>query len=166
MKMATFGSFSGIIARIEDFWAEDPAIKGCSKFITVQNGEENTVNFIVTPSTYFVDHVTMKVGDAVTGYYDANAPVPMIYPPQYRAIVMARIVPYQNVKVDYFNSQLISSDGTLKLIISPFTQIILENDQAFTENTANRNLIVVYGIATKSFPAQTVPYRIVVMCQI
>lgn len=163
--MSTFGSFSGIITRIENFWTGDQSTTGCSKFMTIQNGEENKVNFIVTPTTYFVDHVTLKVGDAVMGYYDANAPVPMIYPPQYRAIVMARMVPYQNVKVDYFNNQLISSDGTLKLIISPFTQIIQENDQTFTGNPANRNLVVVYGAATKSIPSQTSPYRIIVMCR-
>ena len=100
----------------------------------------------------------------VTGFYDANAPVPMIFPPQFRAIVMARDTQYQNVKVDYFNNQLVSSDNNLKLNIAPWTQIVLENGQAFTRNPANRNLIVVYGATTKSIPAQTTPYKIIVMC--
>ncbi|MFT9497260.1 hypothetical protein [Anaerosolibacter sp.] len=106
----------------------------------------------------------VSVGDIVVGFYDANAPVPLIYPPQYRAIVMSRLVLGQNVKVDYFNEQLVSSDGTLKLNIAPFTQIILENNQAFTANLANRNLIVLYGPTTRSIPAQTTPYKIIVLC--
>lgn len=100
----------------------------------------------------------------VTGFYDANAAVPLIFPPQFRAIVMTRDTQFRNVKVDYFNSQLISSDNTLKLNISPYTQILLENGQAFTRNPANRNLIVTYGPTTMSIPAQTTPYKIIVMC--
>ncbi len=115
-------------------------------------------------SILLVDHFMAVVGDRITGFYDANAPVPLIYPPQYRAIVMAKDNPYQNVKVDYFNSQLVSSDGMLKLNISPNTLILLENGQAFTGNLSNRNLIVVYGATTRSTPAQTTPYKIIVMC--
>jgi hypothetical protein len=164
IKMATFGSFSGIITMISDFNTGDEATSGCYKLMSVQNREGSIVNFVVEPATYFVDHVMMRVGDSVIGFYDANAPVPLIYPPQYRAIVMARLVSNQSVKVDYFNSQLVSSDGMLKLNISPFTQIIQENGQAFTGNPANRNLIVIYSVATMSIPAQTTPYRIIVMC--
>lgn len=162
--MAVFGSFSGILTKIEDFFTGDGATAGCNKLFTVQNGEGSTVNFVVTPATYFVDHVMMTAGNTVTGFYNANAPVPMIYPPQYQAVVMARAAQNQNVKVDFFDSQLVSSDGTLKLTISPFTQILLENDQAFQGYPANRNLIAIYGTVTMSIPAQTIPYRIIVMC--
>ncbi|EEL50371.1 hypothetical protein bcere0022_22650 [Bacillus cereus Rock3-44] len=106
----------------------------------------------------------ISVGDKVTGYYDGNAPVPLIYPPQYRALVMVKDTPYQNVKVDYFDSQLKSSDGQLQLNLSPYTQIVLTNGQPYSKNPTNRNLIVIYGPATKSIPAQTTPYRIIVWC--
>ena len=105
---------------------------GCYKLMSVENGSGNLVNFVVSPTTYFVDHVMVIVGDNVTGFYDANAPVPLIFPPQFRAIVMARNTPYRNVKVDYFNSQLVSSDNNLKLNIAPSTHIVLKNDQAFS----------------------------------
>ena len=62
----------------------------------------------------------VTVGDRVTGYYDGDAPTILIYPPQYQALVMVKENPYQNVKVDYFNSQLLSSDGQLQLNLSPF----------------------------------------------
>lgn len=77
---------------------------------------------------------------------------------------MALFVQGQNVKVDYFNEQLESSDGTLKLNIGPFTQIVMENGQWFTASPANHDLIVIYGPTTRSIPAQTTPYKIIVMC--
>jgi hypothetical protein len=128
------------------------------------NGTGASVNFVVEPSTYFVDLEMVAVGDRVTGYYDANAPVPLIYPPQYRALIMVKESPARNVKVDYFNSQLVSSDGFLKLNLSPYTQILLRNGQFFSSSPANRNLIVIFGPSTKSIPAQTTPYRIIVWC--
>lgn len=163
--MAAFLSFLGIITAINDISTGSEEPSGCNKLISVQNRDGNIVNFIVRPETYFVDHVLVTVGDPVIGFYDANAPVPLIYPPQYQAVVMTKATVGQNVKVDYFNSQMISSDGMLKINISPFTQILLENGQAFTKNPANRNLIVVYGSTTMSIPAQTIPYKIIVMCR-
>jgi hypothetical protein len=163
--MKKFEAFNGIVTTIDDFWiAENGEGAGCYKLISVENRDGVLVNFVVAPDTYFVNHVMVRPGDIVTGFYDANAPVPLIFPPQYRAIVMTRDNQYQNVKVDYFNNQLISSDNNLKLNIAPWTKIVLENGQAFTRNPANRNLIVVYGATTKSIPAQTTPYKIIVMC--
>ena len=71
---------------------------------------------------------------------------------------------YQNVKVDYFNNQLVSADGQLKLNIAPNTPTLLTNGQPFSKNPANRNLIVIYGPTTRSIPAQTTPYQIIVWC--
>lgn len=132
--------------------------------MSVFDGTGRQVNFVIEPRTYFVDQAMVGIGDQVTGYYDADAPVPMIYPPQYRALVMVKETGSQMVKVDFFNSQLISSDGMLKLNLSPGIPILLENGQMFTKSPANRNLIVVYGPATFSIPAQTTPYRIIVLC--
>lgn len=161
--MKDFQSVSGIIIAISDLFTT-PEEMGCYKLISIQKMDGEIVNFIVSPTTYFVDLVMVRPGDPVTGFYDANAPVPLIYPPQYQAIVMARAVPYQNVKVDFFNEALVSSDGMLKLNIAPTTQIVLENGQAFTGNPTNRYLVVVYGPTTRSIPAQTTPEQIVVLC--
>jgi hypothetical protein len=163
--MIKFQSFSGFITAIDDFLINESGEgAGCYKLMSVEDGFGSIVNFVVSPETYFVDHVMVRVGDNVTGYYDGNAPVPMIFPPQFRAIVMVRNTPYQNVKLDYFNSELVSSDNYLKLNIAPYTQIVMENGQAFSMNPANRNLIVIYGATTKSIPSQTTPYKIIVMC--
>ncbi len=162
--MATFMSFSGVVARINDFMTGAES-SGCYKLVTVQNMAGDTVNFVVTPYTYFVDQAMVSTGEPVIGFYDADLPVPLIYPPQYRAVVMARADPARNVKVDFFNSRLISSDGMLQLNIAPYTLVILENEQFFTGNPANRNLAVVYGASTRSIPAQTTPYEIIVLCR-
>ena len=160
-----FATFSGTVTMIEDFYpGQDDASAGCYKLMSLENIDRGPVNFVISPGTYFVDHEVVEVGDEVTGFYDANAPALLIYPPQYPAIVMAKDTVYQNVTVDYFNNQLISSDGNLKLNIDPSTEVILTNDQIFNKYPGNRNLIVAYGPTTKSIPAQTTPYKIIVLC--
>lgn len=162
--MINFYSFHGTITMISDFITGQTGEEGCYKLITIQDDVGSIANFVVSPSTYIVDYVILNIGDRVTGYYDGNAPVPFIYPPQYRALVMVKETSYQQVKVDYFNNEFESRDGQLKLNLSPYTQIVLPNGQPFSKNPGNRNLIVIYGPATKSIPAQTSPYRIVVWC--
>jgi hypothetical protein len=162
--MAAFQSFTGVITLIDDFWVINGRKSGCIKLMSVVNKAGRLVNFVVMPNTYFIDHAMVNEGDTVTGFYDASAPAPLIFPPQLQAIVMVKATLKQNVKVDYFNSQLVSGDGQLKLNIAPSTQIWLENGQRFRSNPANRDLIVVYGATTRSIPAQTTPYQIIVMC--
>ncbi|HOJ77045.1 MAG TPA: hypothetical protein PLZ08_02295 [Bacillota bacterium] len=163
--MIIFQSFTGIITMIGDLMTGEERSTGCIKIMTVEDETGNRVNFIVTPTTYFVNHATMAVGDRVIGFYDANAPIPYIYPPQLQALVMAKVDKIRNIKVDCFDSQLISSDGTLQLNLALSTQIILENGQRFTGNLANRDLIVLYRATTRSIPAQTTPDKIIVMCR-
>lgn len=163
--MTTFYSFHGTVTVISDFFTgQNGERKGCYKLFTIENELGSIVNFVVSPSTYFVDHEMVIVGDRVTGYYDGDLPAILIYPPQYQALVMVKDNPNQNVKVDYFNNQLVSSDGQLQLKLSPYTQILLTNGQLFSRYPANRDLIVFYGPATRSIPAQTTPYRIIVLC--
>lgn len=163
--MVIFQSFRGKITAIDNFWTGSQERTGCYQLMSVVNRDGGTVNFVVRPTTYFVDHVMVTIGDTVTGFYDAGAPTPLIYPPQFQALVMARETRHQNVKVDFFNAQLVSRDGALRLNIGPATRIVLENGQLFTGNPANRNLIVVYGATTRSIPAQTTPDTVIVMCQ-
>lgn len=163
--MKKFGSFSGTVTMIQEHLIiSDEELKGCFKLISLLSGDGSVVNFVISPTTYFLDHVVISIGDRVTGFYDVNVPVPLIYPPQYQAVIMVKESPYQNVKVDFFNSQLVSSDGQLRLNISSNTPIFLQNDQPFTLNPANRNLLVVYGPTTFSIPAQTSPYKLIVIC--
>lgn len=162
--MATFDSFSGVVSSIDNFWTNVQQPSGCMKLYAIQAQNGNQVNFVVEPGTFFVNGAVIREGESVTGFYDLNVPVPMIFPPQYRAVVMARNIRNQQVKVDKFNSRLISSDGTLQLNIAKNTRVILTNGQPFTGNLANRNLVVVYSNTTRSIPARTTPHQVIVLC--
>lgn len=161
--MGVYGSFTGTVTAIRDFWDNNEAA-GCVKLMTLTDRQGHTVNFVALPDTYFVDRAMVSRGDTVAGFYDAAAPVPMIYPPQYQALVMAKTGPRRQVAVDYFGTDLVSSDGDLKLNIGPGTSVVLENGQAFTGKLQNRDLAVVYGATTRSIPPQTTPYQVIVMC--
>lgn len=162
--MINFYSFSGAVTTISNFTSLNNENAGCNKFMTVRDMNGNIVNFVVSPNTYFADQEMVSVGDIVTAYYDGDLPAILIYPPQFSAIIVIKYDPNRNFKVDYFNNQLISSDGQLKLNISPTTQIMLKNGQPFTGNPANRDLVVFYGPSTRSIPAQTNPDKIIVWC--
>lgn len=158
-------SFQGSVTEMNEFMTgQNGETEGCFKQMSVEDRQGRIVNFVVSPTTYFVDQAIVNIGDRVTGYYDGDAPVPLIYPPQYRALIIVKERNDQNVKVDYFNNQLVSRDGQLQINLSPYTPIILRNGQPFSRSIGNRNLIVIYGPTTKSIPAQTTPYRIIVWC--
>lgn len=162
--MEYYRYIKGMVIKIEDFFTSANERTGCYKLLTILVEEGNIVNFVVTPSTYFVNHVTLKTGDMVIGFYDANAPVPLIYPPRYTALVMGKYSPTQNITVDYFDENLVSSNGMLKLNIGVTTKVLLTNDQYFQGELTNRDLIVVYDFTTRSIPAQTTPLKIIVLC--
>ncbi|MDV4152018.1 hypothetical protein R0131_14410 [Clostridium sp. AL.422] len=163
--MINFLSITGTITAIDDIWInESKETLGCYKQISIQDDNGNTTNFVVSPDTYILNNEILLPGDMVTGYYDGNAPVILIYPPQYRALVMHKTRSFPNIKVSYFNSQFISSDNQLKLNISPSTLMVIRNGQLFSQNPANHNLLVIYGATTRSIPAQTTPIEIIVLC--
>ena len=165
MSLTNFYSFHGVVTQITDFATyPNDGREGCYKFFTVENTQGAIVNFVVSPSTYFVDHEMIAVGDVVTGYYDGDAPAILIYPPQYPALVIVKDNPNQSIKVSYFNQDLLSSDGQLKLNLSPNTLVVLTNGQQFSRYPGNRDLIVSYQFTTRSIPPQTTPSRIVVLC--
>lgn len=163
--MKKISSVYGTVTMIQDYSVgSNEELTGCYKLMSLLREDGTIINFVISPTTYFLDRVRVSIGDRVTGFYDVNVPVILIYPPQYQALIITKDNPYQNVKVDYFDNQLVSSDGQLQLNISNYTSILLPNDQPFTLNPANRNLLVVYGPTTMSIPAQTTPYKIIVMC--
>lgn len=162
--MSFYQSFQGTVTMINDIRGGTGTRPGCYIMITVEDRSGSIVNFVVNPMTYFVDHVTLYEGDEVIGFYDANAPAPLIYPPQFQAIVMAKQSNDQFVTVDFFDMQLTNRDNTLKLNIGPNTQVLLVNDQEFRGSLRNRDLIVVYSFTTRSIPAQTTPMQVIVLC--
>jgi hypothetical protein len=153
-----FNSFTGVVKEISDF----SGIKG-AKFVSVLSTSGDPANIIISEDTYILNDAELKIGDVITAYYDANAPMIMIYPAQYNALVVVVNDDTFNVKVDVFDKDLISSDGMLKLNISKDTKILSQDREVFNGELTDRALVVVYDTSTKSIPAQTTPSQIVVL---
>ena len=162
--MSYYHSFEGRLAMITESHGGHSALPGCYLIMTVEDESKSIVNFIVSPSTYFVDNETLEVGDYIQGFYNINTPVPLIYPPQFQAVVMTEVSKDEFVVVDHFNRQLINSSNTLRLNIGPDTDILLVNNQNFTGDISNRDLVVVYKNSTRSIPATTTPEEVIVLC--
>lgn len=97
--MTNFASFHGTVTMINNLRVGGNG-EGCYQLMSVENEQGAIVNFIVSPTTYFVNHEIVAVGDRITGYYDTNTPVPLIYPPQYQALIIVKENPHHFVKVD------------------------------------------------------------------
>ncbi|WP_129596281.1 copper amine oxidase N-terminal domain-containing protein [Anaerophilus nitritogenes] len=150
-----FNSFTGEVKEIRDLENR--------KAIMVENKDGSLANIIISEDTYIVDDEKIEVGVTITGFYKANAPMIMIYPPQYNAEVVVVNNEEINMKVDEFDKDLISADHSLKLNISDDTKVITQDGKDFKGDLKNRKLVVFYDVSTRSIPAQTTPKKITVL---
>lgn len=158
MEEFEFGSFTGVVKEItERGSAQD------SKLVLIENEAGNQANIIITNKTYILNHAEISVGSTMTAYYNAKAIMLMIYPPQYLAEVVVTGNQASNVKVDLFNKDLVSADNALKLNISPATEVVLQDGKIYDGELTNRKLVVIYGVSTRSIPAQTTPEKVIVL---
>ncbi|MCM1326049.1 MAG: hypothetical protein NC094_08535 [Bacteroidales bacterium] len=137
---------------------------GCTIFITLEDETENTVNFILTSDTYVVDNVTLSVGMSAIFWYRTDVPVPLIYPPQYRAVVAAEKKNDRMINVSHYNHALVNEEQTLQLNLDRAVELRTTNNQYYQANPADNDLVVIYQTSTRSIPAQTTPKKIVVLC--
>lgn len=163
-RRRSYMSIVGTVVEIAPVETGNRRNMGCSQMVTLEDDEGNIANFIISPNTYVVDCNKMYEGMVTEIFFDADAPIPLIYPPQYNAAVVVMSIPGVNWAVGYFNSALMNADQTLKLNIGPSTEVVTMNHQNYLGTVANHNLIVQYNQTTRSIPAQTTPVRIFVMC--
>jgi len=164
-RVSKFVSVEGIVTSIEPIQTgRNRQNNCCVLMISVRNENRGVTNFIVDNDTYFIDNVTVAKGDRITAFYDSSLMVPLIYPPQYRAVVVAKQARNRSVKVDSFDRNLVSSDGSLKLNIAPSTKIRMRNNQYYLCDIVGKNVAVVYSATTRSYPAITTPSEIIVLC--
>ena len=159
-----FGQVKGTIVDMVPTRIGNRRANGCMIFATVEDMDGNTVNFILTPSTFVLDFETLSVGMLCTFWYASDAPMPLIYPPQYNAVVVAQEKNGRMVNVGYYNSSLVNEDDTLQLNLDGTVDVRTTNNQYFQGSPANHNLVVTYDSSTRSIPAQTTPRQIVVLC--
>lgn len=162
--MSQFVPIEGTITAITPFQTTVDDRSACSLLFTLQNSQRETFRMVVDPNTFILNQTQFRRGDSVTAFYDQMVPVPLIFPPQYRAVAMVRNRPEQSVTLDYFNRNLLNSDNTLRLNRTLTTNVRLQNGQRYMGNLGNQLLLVIYGAATRSIPAQTTPSVIVVFC--
>lgn len=163
-KINGLARIAGTITQIHDFYDENENVVEGKKFVQVKDENDQEATFFVTEDTYFATESEYKVGDELIGFYEANAPMLMIYPPRYNLEVVAvKTEDSLNIKADRFDEDLVSYDNSLKLNVSDETEIVLENGDSFDGELANRALVVYYDVSTRSIPAQTIPQKIVVL---
>ena len=135
----------------------------CSQMITLRTGN-GIVNFHVDAETLVIDNRQLRRGMQVVAFYDSFLPVPLIFPPQYRAQIVA--VPGRNEQVvlSYFDQNLLAGDRSLQLNLGDNTEIRTVNGQNFRCNPGGHMLLVFYSATTRSLPPQTTPRKIVVLC--
>lgn len=160
----SYRGVQGMIVSMEPTRIGNRRADGCMMFVGLEDQDGNLVNFLVSPTTFVLDYVMLQEGMEVTMYYRTDEPVPMIYPPQYRAAVAVPRMRGQMVDVDYFNKSLVNQDMTLQLNLDKSVDITTTNNQRFMGSPADNDLVVVYSSSTRSIPAQTTPSRIVVLC--
>lgn len=136
--------------------------EGCDNRVVSLSTDQGTISFLITAETYVVNQAALNSGMLVTAFYDNTRPVPLIYPPQYQAIVMTQVRNQESVIIRFFDSSLTASDNSLRLNLAPRTDIVTANGQRFTCRPENRTLMVYYTNTTRSIPPQTTPRKIIV----
>ena len=94
----------------------------CDLLISIRTDNE-TVNFMVSGDTKIVDNTRLRRGMRVAAFYDANLPAPAIYPPQFRAELIAPLRRDQNVTLKYFVGTFTAVDNSLSLQLSRFSRV-------------------------------------------
>ena len=132
--------------------------------IHLTDDKGNPITFNVGPETYIETVIvrSFKANMKVVGFVPKNTPMTMIYPPQYPVAAVLE-VKEESIKADRFDANGLSQDGNLKINVGSTTEVILQDGKAYSGSLADRNLIVTYGMTTRSLPPQTTPTRIIVM---
>ncbi len=135
----------------------------CSQRISLRVGN-GIVNFMVDSGTLVIDSRQLRPGMKVAAFYDSSLPVPMIFPPQYRAQIVTALGRNEQISLNFFDRNLLAEDRSLQLNLAGNTNIETINGQNFTCNPGGQTLLVYYSATTRSIPPQTTPRRIVVLC--
>lgn len=160
--MSSYLSVTGVITQIQPF-IDNSTNYGCTLIFTVRTASQGEVQFTLNGDTYVVDNTPFNPGDRITLFYDGNAPMPLIYPPRYQAVVAAIAGFYQYYLGEFYNS-FISTDGQLQINNEVQLNSYLPNGQVYNGALAGKILLVEYTSSTRSIPALVNPNRIIVFC--
>ncbi|QGG46812.1 copper amine oxidase N-terminal domain-containing protein [Heliorestis convoluta] len=156
VETSAIGSFTGKVKEITEHYV------GALK-IFLENDQGQEAHLIVSQQTYVAGKEQIKLGDMITGYYDANKPIIMIYPPQYAPELIVFENSDGNVKVEVFDENLLSKDQALKLTIDEEREILYPSGAPYKGDLTDKTLAVFYDFSTRSIPPQTTPIKIIVL---
>lgn len=138
-----------------------------NKITVKQNGTLKIFNLatviIGNKDGAIVEAGKIEAGDKVTALYTSNTPMTASEPGQMTPMMIILHNGDSSIKIDKFDKDLVSSDGSLKLVVDENTKMeAFKTKQAITaQDLQNRDLVVIYGATTRSIPAQTLPAGIV-----
>lgn len=161
-------SYSGMISNIS--WSSEHR----SVFVSNEAHDLDSFIFFLGEEVLLLDEGTKAIisfddlveGDLVTAYYGSHTPMLLSMPPQMSPAIFVVNVPDKIgfIKVSYFDSDLISKEGSLKLNIGSDTELVDQTGNEVVETDLyNQDLVVFYTASTRSIPAQTVPEKIILL---
>jgi len=140
--------------------------------IFIDDADGNPAHLDVTDRTVFPFASEVDVGDAVTGYYLTNAPMPLIWPPRYNIAVLVAGAPDDlRAVVDRFydweghtEDFLLSQGGSFAFKVDENTEIVLANGDDFRDGDyVGRRIVAIYGVSTRSIPELATASKLIVL---
>lgn len=155
----------------------DSDVDGIIKTTTDVNNKDdqnNTVNLKITDDTLVYDNLGNKKalsdltdGSKITVFTGSYEPTPLILPVQYTAnVIIINGDKEGNVNADTYLADeegYTNAANTLKIAAADDTKIVDKNEKEYKGDLDKNDLIVFYGVSTKSIPAQTTPTKVVVL---
>ena len=161
--MSRFLSVTGTINHIGPMQSCSREWCNCASLISLHT-EQGPADLVIFADTYILGCEPLHPGQRITAFYDANAPMPLIYPPRYNILAAARLNPAQTALLAYFDEQLTDEDNTLHLNISRSTKLLNPNGQLYYGPLGKQVLLAVYSSSTRSVPAITTPETVITFC--
>lgn len=135
----------------------------CNRMIAL-NTADGVVNFFLTSDTMVINSRMLRRGMQIAAFYDSTLPVPLIFPPQYNAVLITVLGRNEQIVLNYFDRNLTAEDNSLQLNVGRNTVVRTINGQMFTCSLRERTLLVYYSATTRSISPQTTPEKIIVLC--
>ena len=104
--MAYFTPTTGVITNISNAAAGNTQTSGCTLLISIMSEDQGQISMVLPSNVYVLNSQQLQVGDRVTFFYDPQAPVPLIYPSQYRAVAAAATPYGTNAYLDVFDPMM------------------------------------------------------------
>lgn len=137
-------------------------------YATVKSGNEE-FGFYYNDKTVILNNAGEKVellkGSEITVYVDAHQSMIMIYPPRYSPdVVIVQSEKSGTVELQRFNEKYLNDKGDLVIHVTDKTVISnLDGKILAKDAIVDQDVLIFYNYVLESYPAQTGPFKIVVL---